>query len=155
MTPGADGFWSKIPYPRNVNPLALYCLLARKFLNKIISKLITFPLIAFSVAISLLGALTTNAVPPITEAVYLKMKYGFMYNIDFLKAGRSSSFLYNTYFKNSLSLIEYYEIIFGIVIGIVFIVLLYFPLISSLLNRSTQKAQRMEKKKERRFFGGN
>lgn len=116
---------------------------------KFLMRFLAFFLLAFSVAVSLLGALTTNSVPPITEAIYLKMKYGFMYNVDFLKNGLSSSFIFNTYVHNHMSLLQYYEIIFGTVMTIVFILLFIFPLVSSLSKTSYNTDE-----KERRHVHG-
>jgi len=66
----------------------------------------------YSSAIALLGSLTTNAVPPKVEAVHLQIpKYNFLLNIDYLQNDRSSSFMYNQYFNQWISLTEYYEII--------------------------------------------
>ncbi len=97
---------------------------------KIIVRLLAFFLLCYSVAVSLLGALTTNAVPPITEAVFLKMKYGISYNIDYLLAGKSSSFFYNNFLHSYITLLQYYWIIFGIVIAIIFSVLFIMPIFS-------------------------
>ncbi len=98
--------------------------------HKFLMRILTFFFLAFSVAVSLLGALTTNAVPPSTEAIPLKIKDGFMFNVDFLTTNRSSSFVYNTYFHQQMSLIQYYEIIFSVVMVIIFIVLFILPLFS-------------------------
>ncbi|CAN5201003.1 hypothetical protein BH09PAT2_BH09PAT2_01960 [soil metagenome] len=85
-------------------------------------------LIIFSSAIALLGALTTNAVPPKVEADFLKMKYNFLHNYDYFMRGQSSSYVYNTYVKGILSLQEYFYIIWTIVLFIAFILLIVMPL---------------------------
>lgn len=81
----------------------------------------------YSSAIALLGALTTNAVPPKVEADFLNLKYNFLYNLDFLRAGRSGSFLYNTYLRDSLSLLDYYLALYVIVLAVFWVVLVVMP----------------------------
>lgn len=129
--------------PRYLIPsMAILSLFVSLFLVKVrfafLMRVIAFFLIAFSVAVSLLGALTTNSVPPITEAIYLKMKYGFMYNVDFLTAGQSSSYIFNTYVHNHINLLQYFEIIFGVVMTIVFILLFILPLFSSSVTKTNK-----------------
>lgn len=138
--------------PRYLIPsMAILSLFVALFLvevkYKFIMKIVAFVLLAFSVAVSLLGALTTNAVPPITEAIPLKMKSGFPFNIDFLLHDRSSSYVYTTYFHSSMNLIQYYEIIFGIVMAIAFIVLFILPYLPS------RQSNSLEHKKKRSFHG--
>lgn len=70
-----------------------------------------YVLFLYSNAIALLGALTTNAVPPKIEADYLHMKYNFLLNIDYLLSGKTSSFLFNEFFQSSLSIWQYYIIL--------------------------------------------
>ncbi|OGH10559.1 MAG: hypothetical protein A2857_06730 [Candidatus Levybacteria bacterium RIFCSPHIGHO2_01_FULL_36_15] len=94
---------------------------------KLLGKIVTFVLFAFSSAVALLGALTTNAVPPKIEADYLNMKYGFMLNIDFLKNNRSGTFVYSHFLSDNLSLINYFLIIFAVLLLMAFIVLFILP----------------------------
>lgn len=97
------------------------------FKNKIWVKLLTFVFFMYSSSIALLGALTTNAVPPKIEADFLGLKYNFLYNFDFFEANRSSSFLYNTYFSGTLSLPEYFVLIWSALILIMLALLFAFP----------------------------
>lgn len=100
--------------------LALYTgVFLEYFRYHLAAKIITLVLFCYSTAVALLGALTTNAVPPQIEADYLHMKYGYFYNMDFFFRGQSSSFAYNSYFHNLMSLQEYflYIYIFLIIIG--------------------------------------
>lgn len=101
---------------------------------QILGRIITFILFAVSSAIGLLGALTTNAVPPKIEADYLKMKYNFLLNWDFLSENRSSSFIYNTYLSQKMTLIQYYIYIFFIVMVALYIVLFVLPLLKDFIN---------------------
>lgn len=73
-------------------------------------KILAFILFLFSSAIALLGALTSNAVPPKSEAILLPIKtYNFLHGIPFLRDSRSSSFVYKTYVSvhSNLSLAGY------------------------------------------------
>lgn len=148
--------------PRYLIPsMAVLSLFVAMFLVEVrftfLMKILAFILLTFSVAVSLLGALTTNAVPPMTEAVYLKMKYGFMFNIDFLTHNRSSSFLYNTYFRDRMTLLQYYEVIFCLVMGAIFIILFIMPLIATIMhgNTSVKSNDDVQVKKKRRLFSGS
>lgn len=78
-------------------------------------KIIAFSLFLYSSGIALLGALTTNAIPPKAEALHLPIKtYNFLKNIPFLQDGKSGSFFYNTYASAHLSLFEYFMIIYAV-----------------------------------------
>ena len=99
---------------------------------QIIAKITTFILFAISAAIALLGALTTNAVPPKIEADYLKMKYNFLLNWDFLTENRSSSFIYNVFLSDKITLIQYFVYILFLVMIAVYIVLFVIPLVQDM-----------------------
>lgn len=95
---------------------------------QIFGRVAAFILFTISSGIALLGALTTNAVPPKIEADYLKMKYNFFLNWDFLIDNRSSSFIYNTFFADKISLIQYFVYIFFSVMIALYLVLFLLPL---------------------------
>ncbi len=95
--------------------------------HNIIAGLITFILFAYSCAIALLGALTTNQVPPKVEADYLHMKYNFLLNLGYLKDSRSGSFFFNQFASAHMSLIQYFLIIYSVLMLIVFILLFIVP----------------------------
>lgn len=95
--------------------------------NSFLRKISTYLLFLYSSAIALLGALTTNAVPPKIEADYLHTKYNFLFNYDFLKDDKSGSFIYNTYFSNSLTLQEYFAILYLTLILIAAAILFVLP----------------------------
>lgn len=79
----------------------------------LISCSIAFILYLFSMGISLLGALTTNAIPPKSEGLLLPAKeYNYLLNWDFLNAGKSNSFVYNTYLAKHITLIDYFAILY-------------------------------------------
>lgn len=97
----------------------------------LLRRLTTFALLVYSSAIALLGVLTTNGVPPKVEAVFLKAKYDYLFNLDFLKKGQSSSFVYNQYFAHHIGLIQYYECIFAALIFLMIIVLFILPVFAA------------------------
>lgn len=102
---------------------------------QILGKIVAFILFGISCAIALLGALTTNAVPPKPEADFLKMKYNFLLNWDYLSDNRSSSFIYNTFFIDKFSLIHYFVYIFFSIMILVYVVLFALPLFRKLNKR--------------------
>ncbi|MCR4329519.1 MAG: hypothetical protein NUV65_03160 [Candidatus Roizmanbacteria bacterium] len=117
--------------PRYLIPsMAILSLFVAFWLSRgeVWKKVIAFILFAYSSAIALLGALTTNAVPPKIEADFLGLKYNFLYNIDFFMDGRSGSFLYNTYFANTISLQDYFLLIYMALLILVTVVLFIVPL---------------------------
>lgn len=91
---------------------------------RLVIKSILFVLFAFSTAISLMGVLTTNAVPPKVEADYLKMKYGYLLNLDYFRDGVSSSFVFNEYVFPALTLQQYFLILYGVVMTVFFLTLI-------------------------------
>ncbi len=94
-----------------------------------ISRILALPFFAYSSAVALVGVLTTNAVPPRIEANVLHSKYNYLFNIDFLKTGKSGSFFYNTYAHNYVSLVQYFEIIYFSVLALFIFVIIIAPLL--------------------------
>ncbi|MCL5667024.1 MAG: hypothetical protein M1383_04615 [Patescibacteria group bacterium] len=91
------------------------------------SRILAFILFAYSSGIALLGAVTTNAVPPKIEASSLHSHYNFLFNWDFLLKNKSGSLLYNTFFANRMDLKEYYLVIYAALLAIILIVLFVLP----------------------------
>lgn len=119
--------------PRYLIPsMAILSLFIGLFLRNVKYKwsgrILVFLLFMYSSAIALLGTLTTNAVPPKVEGVYLHIKYNFLYNWQVFKEGKSSSFIYNTYFSSKISLMEYYLIIYLSLLFIMLVILFIIPL---------------------------
>lgn len=85
--------------------------------------LFSFVLVAISCAIALLGALTTNAVPPQVEAEYLKMPYGFLLNTQYFDAGKSSSVVFNTIFAQFITLKQYFTVVYSALLAIFFYII--------------------------------
>lgn len=76
--------------------------------RRTMAKILAFILFVFSAGVALLGALTTNLVPPKVEADYFHIKYNFLLNWDYLLRGKSGSFVFNEYFSRFMSLTGYY-----------------------------------------------
>lgn len=108
---------------------------------QIVRKFVFMLLFGLSSAIAIAGAITTNLVPPKVEADFLKLNYyNFTRNFDLLSRNTSTSYVYNTYFKSHISLMQYAEYIwlsiFVIVVGIVFIA----PMFSNKLGNREEAA---------------
>ncbi|MFM2330696.1 MAG: hypothetical protein RLZZ26_203 [Candidatus Parcubacteria bacterium] len=83
-----------------------------------------FILFMYSLAISLLGVLTTNAIPPKAEAALLPIhEYNYFLNFDYLRAGKSSSFMYNTYLSHDLTLPGFFMLLYIILVLIALVTL--------------------------------
>ncbi len=90
-------------------------------------RLLAMILFAASSAITLLGTLTSNLVPPKVEADYFHLKYGFMYDYQFLKMGKSGSFVYNAYLSSHISLEGYLIILYTILLISAGVILFILP----------------------------
>lgn len=95
--------------------------------KQLIMKVLAFALFIYSAAVALLGALTTNSVPPSVEAVALHAKDNYLLNLSILQKGISSSYVYNTFFQ-SMTLSDYYFAIFSLVLFLAFTTLFIYPL---------------------------
>lgn len=91
-------------------------------------KLLALLLFAYSSAVALLGALTTNAIPPRVEADYLHTGYNYFLNLKYLNDNRSGSFIYNTYVHQFMSLREYFLLIYITVLVLVIVLLFIVPI---------------------------
>ena len=94
--------------------------------KKLWFKILISVLFIYSVAVNLLGTLTTNQVPPKVEAVPLHMDWNYLLNWKMFVSGITSSFFYKTYAHKYLSLYYYAGIIFILII-LVGLALVWFP----------------------------
>jgi len=96
---------------------------------------IVFLVLAYSVSVNTLGAVTTNANPPQIEVLALEKitgkveKYTYDRNWDYLNAQGSKSFVFQAYAKNFVTARQFYELIAGFLI--IISVFLLFELVSS------------------------
>lgn len=86
--------------------------------------LVAFVLFTYSSAIALLGVLTTNSVPPRVEADSLGMKYNFLRNLEFFYDNKSSSYVYNHFLSDNLSLVGFAFSIYSLLIIIFLIIVM-------------------------------
>lgn len=84
--------------------------------NKLWFKAILSLLFVYSVAINLLGALTTNQIPPKIEAIPLGMKWNYLLNWQMLISGQTSSFFYKSFLQNTIPVLLYSALIFAAII---------------------------------------
>lgn len=89
-----------------------------RYKNQIIFGIVFVATAIYSIAVNVLGALTTNAIPPRVEAINLlePIPYTYTYNLDLLLNKEvSSSLVYNVWFSNKLPAFQYYLTIASIV----------------------------------------
>jgi len=103
--------------PRYLIPAAaIICsglgIFIRKYGRKVIPALGFFILLAYSIYISSLGAMTSEAIPPKVEALNLSVKtpYTYALNINRVKNNQASSLLYNLFFTDKISLQIYLSV---------------------------------------------
>lgn len=89
-------------------------------------KILLSILFIYSASINLLGALTTNQVPPKVEAVPLGLNWNYLLNWQMFTSGITSSFFYKTFASSFLSLYVYAGIILALII-LVGVALIWFP----------------------------
>lgn len=123
--------------PRYLIPsMAFLSISAGYYLNSIRSKLmyylaamITLVLFAYSSGVALLGALTTNIIPPKVEAIPLKLKYfNYVQNFEYLANGNTSNFMFNQYLRMYISLTQYFILIWSVLLSFALILIIIVPL---------------------------
>jgi hypothetical protein len=93
-----------------------------RFRKNIIFLSFFFVVLAYSVFVNTLGALTSNANPPQGEAIELAktsglvQKYTYMRDFDYLRFGNSKSFVFRAYAGNYLSAYQYYLLITSMIL---------------------------------------
>jgi len=108
--------------------LALFTAYALAIGPKIIlKKLIAVPLLFYSTIIALLGALTTNAVPPKIEAIPLDADWNYFFNAPLIEQERTGSFLFKEYYHNFMTLQEYFLVILLALLAIFLILIFIAP----------------------------
>jgi hypothetical protein len=116
--------------------MAFLSIAAGYYLNSIRSKVmyylsavITLFLFAYSSGVALLGALTTNIIPPKVEAIPLKLKYfNYFQNFEYLANGNTSNFVFNQYLRMYISLSQYFVMIWSVLLAFALILLIIIPL---------------------------
>lgn len=118
--------------PRYLIPtMAIFAMYIGLWLTKTkrfyISRFSTYILFVISCSISLLGALTTNQVPPKVEGIFLKLKYNYLLNLDYMSRNISSSYAYTNYISYYLTVQEFYLLLLGVISALVFIIIFILP----------------------------
>ncbi|MDP3888566.1 MAG: hypothetical protein Q8Q24_00835, partial [bacterium] len=98
--------------------LSIFIALLLTYWRKKYIFLALFALVAFySITVNTLGAITTSAVPPQVEVLNLEklsgmvQRYTYQRNWEFLLAGNSKSFAYQTFLKDYLTPLQFYQIL--------------------------------------------
>lgn len=117
--------------PRYLIPSAAILAVAtglaiEKFKRNLLFILFFSILLAYSIGVNLLGALTTTQVPPKVEAIPLAMKWNYLLNWDMFTSGQTSSLFYKIFLTDKLPL-QYYALIIIMVITAVCLILLWLP----------------------------
>jgi hypothetical protein len=96
---------------------------------QMIKKLLAFILALFGSFVALLGAVTTNSVPPMSEGLLLPAKkYNYLFNLDFLNNGQSNSFAFNNYFSHTFTLVGYFFYIYIVLVMLMIAILFILPI---------------------------
>jgi|SRR3989344_1372940 len=98
--------------------LSIFIALLLTYWRKNYIFLILFSVVAiYSIFVNTLGALTTSALPPKVQVLYLEelsgmvQKYTYERNWDMLVAGHSKSFVYQTFLEKYLTATQFYFIL--------------------------------------------
>lgn len=83
-------------------------------------------LVGYSVWLATIGAMTTNAIPPKQETMYLStpIPYTYQYNLDFIEKNFSSSLVFNLFLKNHITVGSYVYIYSGTILTLIAILYL-------------------------------
>ena len=97
----------------------------QKWGKNFIGIMMFFSLVGYSVWLATIGAMTTNAIPPKQETMYLAtpIPYTYQYNLDFIDKNFSSSLIFNMFLNNQITVDSFVKIYVGLVM--VLITILY------------------------------
>jgi len=100
-----------------------------KYQNKTLLNLIFFCLVAYSLAVNIIGAMTTTQVPPKGEAANLlnPIPYTYEYNIQLIKENKISSLVYNLFLSDKITGSQFVTGYFVVVLTIVVFLFFYQP----------------------------
>ena len=126
-------FWGGRTYgPRYLIPsMAMLSIFSVLWINHVKNKFLSYSfasiLLVYSIAVALLGALTTNMLWHWEEYNTISKNFDYSFNLELLKANKSGSFVYNTYLAGKISLVEYFFIIYGMLLAVFAVVLFILP----------------------------
>lgn len=104
------------------------------FRRKLIFHFIFLIILLYSIWVSSIGALTSNAIPPKNEALNLgvPISYTYQFNLGLIGENRSSSLIYNTLFKDLVPVSNFvYSFVF---LSFLVFIAAYLPIILPLIN---------------------
>lgn len=118
---GGWAFGSRYLIPSAAILSSAIALLFKQYGRKIFFNILLVLLILYSAAISLLGALTTSAIPPAIEAVNLlnPIPHTYVYNWQLLNNNFISSLVYNLFFVGEITPKIYYLIVYLLTITLI------------------------------------
>lgn len=96
-------------------------LALQKFKKNILFVTLFFSLVFYSVYVSVIGAVTTNAIPPKVEALNLAepIPYTYKYNLGFIEKNYTGSLFYNLYLSDKMTVktfvYSYIEVVLGLI----------------------------------------
>jgi hypothetical protein len=130
---GGWAFGSRYLIPSYALLCIFIALLLTYWRKKILFLIIFLPVVIYSIAVNTLGAITTSAIPPQVEVLNLEklsgivQRYTYQRNWEFLLAGNSKSFVYQTFLKHYLSPLQFYQLLtYSICILLAGILIYYF-----------------------------
>lgn len=118
---GGWAFGSRYLIPSYAILAVFIALLLTYWRNKTVFLICFFIILAYSIAVNTLGAVTSNRNPPQVEVLGLEKvsgrqeKYTYERNMDFLSQNKSKSFVFQSFAKNYLSALQYYIILVSII----------------------------------------
>ncbi len=132
---GGWAFGSRYLIP-SFSILAIFIALLLTYLKRLIFLIVFSILTFYSIAVNTLGAITTSAVPPKPEILELEkisgivQRYTYQRNWEFLLAGHSKSFAYQTFLKDYLTPLQFYQILTLSIFIVVGGIMIYYILTS-------------------------
>ncbi len=114
---GGWAFGSRYLIPSYAILSIFFALLLTYWNKKTWLYILILPILFYSIAVNTLGAITTSAIPPKVEVLELEtlsgivQRYTYQRNWEFLVAGHSKSFVYQTYLTKYMTPVQFYEIL--------------------------------------------
>ncbi len=133
---GGWAFGSRYLIPSYAILSVFIALLLTYWKRKTVFFLAFIPVAFYSIAVNTLGAITTSALPPQIQVLNLEklsgivQRYTYLKNWEFLLAGNSKSFVYQTFLSNHFPPVVFYQILTVSICAVVGGITFYYYLIS-------------------------
>jgi hypothetical protein len=117
---GGWSFGARYMIPFNAILSIFISIAIGKYARKPLFVALFSSIILYSLYINTIGALTTSSVPPKGEAQNLPVTvpYTYEYNLKLVEENKSSSYIYNTQFKDKISLNQFMYMLVGLEITV-------------------------------------